>query len=125
MLGRVKFLLVASLLLSGVANAGYLCSYSTTIDDSNKYNTSGGTLKSAADIIQQERADFHNGGVSYGDDDCYFDKKANRMKIAEMLSVGKISPKLSKHIVNGNPSIQVDIYSTHINVNYYNQSPKP
>lgn len=119
MFGCVKFLLVASLLWSGMANAGYLCSYSTTIDDSNKYNTSGGTLKSAAAIIQQERADFYHGGVSYGERDCYFDTKTNRMKIAKMLSVGSISPKLSRHIVNGNPSIQVDIYSTHIDVSYY------
>lgn len=119
MFGRVKCLFIASLLLSGVANAGYLCSYSTTIDDSNKYNASGGTLKSAAAIIQQERADFHNGGISYGEDDCYFDTKNNRMHIAKMLSEGSISPKLSKHIVNGNPSIRVDIYSTHIDVSYY------
>lgn len=119
MFGRIKVLLIGSLLLSGVANAGYLCSYTTTIDDSNKYNTSGGALKSAADIIQQERADFYNGGVSYGDDDCYFDIKNNRMHIAKMLSEGSISPKLSKHIVNGNPSIRVDIYSTHIDVSYY------
>lgn len=38
------------------------------------------------------------------------------MKIAKMLSVGSISPRLAKQIVTGNPYIRVDIYTTHIEV---------
>lgn len=63
-----------------------------------------------------KNVDFHNGMPSRGSNDCYFGHKENRMKIAKMLSVRSISPRLAKQIVTGNPYIRVDIYTTHIEV---------
>lgn len=91
-------------------------SYTTHILDGHKYNTNDKKLQNASAIIQQERADFHNGMPSRGSNDCYFGHKENRMKIAKMLSIGSISPRLAKQIVTGNPYIRVDIYTTHIEV---------
>lgn len=51
----IKLLLLLSILVSGVANAGYLCSYATHILDGHKYNTNGKKLQNASAIIQQER----------------------------------------------------------------------
>lgn len=53
MLKAIKLLLLSSILVSGVANAGYLRSYTTHILDGHKYNTNDKKLQNASAIIQQ------------------------------------------------------------------------
>lgn len=108
--------------LTGVANAKYLCSYITYIDDENKYNSSGQPLAksvskaSAAAILQQDRADVHRFGNDTDQKDCYFNTTAKRQKMASMLNKGSISKQLIHDIVRGNPTVWVHIYTTHIDV---------
>lgn len=110
--------------LTSVAHGKYLCSYTTFIDNDNKYNSSGQPLAksvskaSAAAILQQDRADVHRFGNDTDQKDCYFNTTAKRQKMASMLNKGSISKQLIHDIVRGNPQVAVNIYTTHIDVYY-------
>ncbi len=109
------------------AFAGYLCSYTAYISNQNKYNSKGQSLASgvnqasAAAILRQNRADIYKFGLgSFGDtSDCYFGNVKNRGRIPALLNNGNISKATIRQIVNGNPLLQVDVYSTHIDVQPY------
>lgn len=109
------------------AFAGYLCSYTAYISDENKYNSNGKSLvggvnrTTAAAILRQNRADIYKFGQgSFGDTtDCYFHSLKNRGRFPSLLNKGSISKSTISQIVNGNPLLQVDVYTTHIDVRPY------
>lgn len=119
--------LTAIMLVSATSHAKYLCSYTAYISDNNKVNSSGKSVvsgvnkSSVAQILRQNRADVHRFGVgTFGDsDDCYFASSKNRSRIPTMLNKGSISQSTIRQIVNGNPLLQVDIYSDRIDVRPY------
>lgn len=82
---------------------------------------SGVNQASAAAILRQNRADIYKFGLgSFGDtSDCYFGNVKNRGRIPALLNNGNISKATIRQIVNGNPLLQVDVYSTHIDVQPY------
>lgn len=114
-------------LCSTSAYAEYLCSYTAYISDGNKYNSNGVSVikgvnkNSAAQVLRQNRADVHRFGVgTFGDtEDCYFDSIETRNQLPQMLNRGNISKSTIRQIINGNPLLQVDVYSTYIDVKPY------
>lgn len=119
--------IIGALLASTSSYAGYLCSYTAYISDSNKYNSDGKSvvngvnLQSAGQVLRQNRADIHRFGVgTFGDtSDCYFDDINHRSRIPTMLKKGSISKNTIRQIVTGNPLLTVDVYSTHLEVRSY------
>lgn len=119
--------LIGIMLTTTSSYAGYLCSYTAYISDQNKYNSSGKSvvtglnINSVGQILRQNRADVHRFGVgTFGDTkDCYFNNINNRSRIPVMIKNGVISQNTIRQIITGNPLLQVDIYSTHLEVYPY------
>ena len=123
----LTFLIINSLLLSVVsAHADeFLCDYTTRISEADKYNSSGGSLKSSgysnkavASILRQDRANFYlfNKADAEDETDCAFHSKANRATMQRFLSAGNIPTYAKKIIVNDYPLIHVKVYRQHIDV---------
>lgn len=113
-----KALLVAALLgcsamLSTTANAQFLCSYSTWISNDDKYSSNGKYLASganksaAAAILRQNR-------VYSGSTACGLHNTQNRANFEAKVRRSSISPQTIRKIVYGNPSVTVEIYTSHV-----------
>ena len=117
-----KLLLVLTLFtLSSVSYAGddaLITSYTARISSNDKVNSEGGHLKSVGDIIRQDRANFHKFGTSDLEDqtDSFFSDEKKRERIPAMLKNGYIEKATQNAILNGSPSILVNVYRNHIDV---------
>ena len=92
----------------------FIESYTARLSARDHYNSNGERLRSAAEIIRQDRANYYVYGLRDSDDepDSYFRNKGNRARLEELLENGRTTPDVIDRIVNGTPLIQVDIYST-------------
>lgn len=123
---RVKNLAVIGflLVLSPLSNAGYLCSYYAHISENDKYNSSGKSVvngynkASAAAILRQDRANFYKfGNRDYGDTgDCVMQSAQQRAKLESYLRNGTATSYAIRQIIDGNPTIKVDLYTDYISV---------
>lgn len=82
--------------------------YIALLSKSDHYNSGGERLSSVADILRQDRANFHNGDGDKSDqDDPYFGSKADRSKFDtyKIVLVG-----ISKDsILKGTPLVEVAV----------------
>jgi hypothetical protein len=117
-----KLLLVIALsTLSSLSYAGddtIITSYTARIGANDRVNSDGTRLKSVADIIRQDRANFHKFGTTDLDDqaDDFFKDAKNRERIPAMLKKGHIDKATQNAILNESPLISVDVYRNHIDV---------
>lgn len=121
-----KTLLLTSLIAFAMPSyaSDYLCSYTTRISDSDKYNSSGALLAkdysntAVASILRQDRANFYVYNKEDREDeaDCLFDTKGTRAKMEKSLASGSIPQYTKKIIVDRHPLLYVDVYDDHINV---------
>jgi hypothetical protein len=117
-----KILLYVTLLtLSSFSYAGdeaMITSYAARISANDKVNSEGKHLKSVADIIRQDRANFHKFGTSDAEDqaDDFFDDEKNRERIPVMLKKGHIDKKTQNAILNDSPLVVINVYSNHLDV---------
>jgi len=95
-----------------------ILSYTTCIGEKDHFRSNGKRLKKAADILQQDRANYHRYGIGDAKDgfDNFFSKRKNRSKMRKLLKNGYITPQLAHKIVTGNPLVRVDVYTRHIRV---------
>ena len=96
----------------------YIGTYTAIIGSQDHFNSRGGRLRSVADILQQDRANYHryyrrNGGDS---GDSFFTDKYRRSRMKSMLARGNISRRAVEAILYGNPTVKVDIYRNRIDV---------
>ena len=121
-----KALLLASLFVFVIPSyaSDYLCSYTTRISDSDKYNSSGALLAknysntAVASILRQDRANFYVYNKEDREDeaDCLFSTKEARAKMQKSLTSGSIPQYAKKIVVDDNPLLYVDVYNDHIDV---------
>ena len=121
-----KALLLASLFVFVIPSyaSDYLCSYTTRISDSDKYNSSGALLAknysntAVASILRQDRANFYVYSKEDREDeaDCLFSTKEARAKMQKSLTSGSIPQYAKKIVVDDNPLLYVDVYNDHIDV---------
>lgn len=111
-------MLAAMLATPAFAGDDRLDSYCAMLGTADHFNSNGQRLDNPAAIIRQDRANFHAFGVQDpGDeDDGFFGSKANRAKLEAMLRNGRASKAVRKAIVDGTPTICVDIYADFVNV---------
>lgn len=89
-------------------------SYVSRLSGQDHFNSQGVRLRSAATIIRQDRANFHEFGRRDVEDggDRFFASKRNRSLLEHFLANGSATPGTLSAIVNGTPLIRVDIYRT-------------
>lgn len=106
-------LAVALFVWASAASAQQLIgSYTARLSAQDHFNSRGARLNSAAAIIRQDRANFHEFGVTDEEDwsDEFFVLKRNRDLLERYLANGRADPGVLNAIVNGTPLIRVDIY---------------
>ncbi|OTE97928.1 hypothetical protein BCS42_11910 [Crenothrix sp. D3] len=93
-------------------------SYTARLSSKDHFNSDGTRLKSVADIIRQDRANYHKFNVRDNDDrgDNFFSDKDNRGRIAAMLEKGTIDNATTESILNSTPVVLVNIYNQYIEV---------
>lgn len=68
-MGRYLLIIVAGLASAGLAHAEEGVFYTTFLSNKDHYNSNGERLKSVADILRQDRANYHKGRGDRGDED--------------------------------------------------------
>lgn len=113
-------MLAACLVATGTAYADqYLGSYIARISHNDHYASDGYELSSAAQMVRQDRANWHKFGSGDADDqgDPWFGSAAQRARLQTQLERGgAISPAARRAIVNGEPLVQVDVYRNSVRV---------
>jgi hypothetical protein len=116
----VAGLLLASLLSTGTARADdMLGSYVARISDRDHHASDGYELDSAAQMVRQDRANWHKFHRRDADDqgDDWFRSNDDRANLQRMLQRGgAMSSATKRAIVNGEPLIQVDVYEDSVHV---------
>ncbi|RWC32795.1 hypothetical protein [Mesorhizobium sp.] len=113
-------LLLASLLGAGAAHADdMLGSYVARISDRDHQASDGYALDNAAQMVRQDRANWHKFHRRDSDDegDGWFRTNDQRADLQRMLERGgAMSSSTKRAIVNGEPLIQVDVYENSVRV---------
>ncbi|TIU80111.1 MAG: hypothetical protein E5W03_18730 [Mesorhizobium sp.] len=112
--------LVAATLVAGSARADdMLGSYVARISDRDHRASDGYPLSSAAQMVRQDRANWHKFHRRDSDDqgDPWFRRDGSRADLQRMLERGgAMSSTTRRAIVNGEPLIEVDVYSDSVRV---------
>lgn len=125
---KTKLFLAAALMTAALpASAQYLCSYTTYISDDDKFNSSGNSVisgynkSSVAAILRQDRANLYVYGLGDRGDqaDCVMRSKQQRAVFERLLNRGTISGSAIRRIIDGNPTVRVDLYRNYVNVSIY------
>lgn len=111
---------LALCLCAGAAQADSLLgSYTARISANDKQASDGFALDTAAQMVRQDRANWHKfgSGDAEDEDDRWFATTQSRVKMQNMLNkAGAMSASTKKSIVRGEPVIQVDVYRYSIHV---------
>jgi hypothetical protein len=101
--------------LSGAAKADALLgSYVARLSHKDHQASDGYQLDSAAQVIRQDRANWHKFGRGdrQDQDDPWFDTNESRDRLQRMLErPGVLDGGMKREILNGTPLIQVDVYT--------------
>lgn len=112
--------LAISLGATGAASADALLgSYVARISDDDKFASDGYALDTAAQMVRQDRANWHKFGRGDAEDenDPWFGSTASRARLEKMLNrPGAMSSKTRQAIARGNPVIQVDVFANSVKV---------
>jgi hypothetical protein len=122
----MKKILILATIFSSLVSAKYIGTYYAKLGVSDHFNSQGTRLKKAAEIIRQDRYNYHIRGIRDNLDtwDPFFDSKRNRDILERMLRRGNASRSALNTIVNGTPLIKVKVYDDHINVKVIKGTPK-
>ncbi|MBZ9674193.1 hypothetical protein [Mesorhizobium sp. ES1-1] len=116
----VAGLLLASLIGAAAAHADDLLgSYVARISDRDHQASDGYALEGAAQMVRQDRANWHKFHRRDRDDegDSWFRSNDQRADLQRMLGrPGAMSSSTRRAIVNGEPLIQVDVYENSVRV---------
>jgi hypothetical protein len=93
-------------------------SYTARLSFKDHLNSSGAPLTLVADIIRQDRANYHKFKIRDAEDkgDHVFKDKDSRERIGAMLENGHIDPATTQSILNSTPVVLVNIYTKYIEV---------
>ena len=113
-------ILAAAALFAGPASADQLLgSYVARISSNDHQASDGYPLASAAQMVRQDRANWHKfgSGDPEDEDDPFFGSGGARARLERMLSrPGAMSPRTRRAIERGQPVVQVDVYRNSVRV---------
>ncbi|MBX3570620.1 MAG: hypothetical protein KF914_21360 [Rhizobiaceae bacterium] len=96
-----------------------LGSYVARISDDDKHASDGYALDTAAQMVRQDRANWHKFGRGDAEDqdDPWFGSTAARARLEKLLGRGgAMSARTRQAIARGNPVIQVDVFANSVKV---------
>ncbi len=118
-----SFLLAAGVALAataGTAQADQLLgSYTARISDNDHHASDGYRLDTAAQMVRQDRANWHKfgRGDAEDEDDGWFGSTAARANFERMLNKGSAMNQATRRaIVNGEPVVEVQVYRQSVKV---------
>jgi hypothetical protein len=114
-------LLMSLLLVCPLSYAGAdepLESYTARLSADDHTNSDGKKLTTVAEIIRQDRANYHKFNLRDAEDtaDSFFANAKNRERLAGMLKKGHIDKETTKSILSGTPVVTVNVYKKYIEV---------
>lgn len=118
----VRAALVAISVLLPTASASAreqpLETYYATLSAWDRIDGMGHRLTSVADIVRQDRANYHNRHLRDPSDigDRYFRKEANRRQIPALLAAGRMDADTTRRILEQRPRVRVDRYADRLEV---------
>ena len=105
----------------GIASADdYLGSYMARISNRDHVASDGYPLGSAAQMVRQDRANWHKFGSGDAEDqgDDFFGSAAARARLEKMLlRNAAIDRATQRAIVDGQPVVEVEVYANSVRVN--------
>lgn len=119
------FVVVSAGLLAAAAGATaasadqFLGSYQARISEKDHYASDGYPLDTAAQMVRQDRANWHRFGEGDPEDqdDPWFGSQGARANLERMLGKGgAMSGATRQAIANGEPVVQVDVYRNSVHV---------
>jgi hypothetical protein len=97
----------------------YLGSYVARISDNDHHASDGYPLDTAAQMVRQDRANWHKfgSGDPEDDDDPWFGSTSSRARFEKMLGKsGAMSAATRQAIANGEPIVEVQVYAQSVKV---------
>jgi hypothetical protein len=97
----------------------YLGSYQARISDQDHHASDGYALDTAAQMVRQDRANWHKFGRGDAEDqdDPWFGSTAARARLERMLGQpGAMSGSVRNAIANGEPVVEVEVYRNSVAV---------
>lgn len=113
-----RALVLGAVLAAGVATAALadtlLGGYWAYIGRADLYNSNGQRLSTAAQVLQQDRANLHRFGISQaGDDwDPYFGAYETRAAMVQLVRQGNIGPRARAVLRSGGGRVYVKVFGT-------------
>ncbi len=105
--------ILALILAAPIAQAQQLIgSYNAFIGTQDLHNSNGVRLSSPAQVLRQDRANYHRFGISqYGDQwDPYFGDSNARARLEQLLNSSNLAPHVHNSIMQGNLHVIVNVY---------------
>ena len=123
---RVGGLLTVLVGVTAASADEFLGSYVARISEQDHQASDGYPLDTAAQMVRQDRANWHKFGTCDPEDqnDLWFRTNDQRARLERMLGQGgAMSEATRSAIVNGEPLIQVDVYRNHVEVTDHRLTP--
>lgn len=101
-------------LFQPVAAQDLIGSYAAWIGSDDLYNSNGRRLTEPAQVLRQDRANYHRFGIAQpGDEwDPFFGSIDNRAAMERMVRDGYVDPGAASVLVNGGASVFVQVYGS-------------
>jgi hypothetical protein len=118
---RIISMGVLTVLIGATAAAAdeYLGSYVARISEQDHQASDGYPLDTAAQMVRQDRANWHKFGNGDSDDqdDPWFTSNGQRARLEKLLGQGgAMNSATRRAIVNGEPLIEVEVYRNSVHV---------
>jgi len=97
----------------------FLGSYVARISSSDHFASDGYALDTAAQMVRQDRANFHKFGIRDPEDDSdpWFRSTSSRARFEKMLNKsGAMSGATRNAIANGEPLVEVEVFKNSVKV---------
>lgn len=97
----------------------FLGSYVARISSSDHYASDGYALDTAAQMVRQDRANFHKFGIRDPEDenDPWFRSTSSRTRFEQMLNKSSAMSGATRNaIANGEPLVEVEVYRNSVRV---------
>jgi hypothetical protein len=119
---HIRLLAAGAILAAAIGSAEadqLIGTYIARISDNDHHASDGYRLDTAAQMVRQDRANWHKFGRGDAEDqdDPWFSSTASRAKFEQMLNKGSaMSQGTRRAIVNGEPVIEVQVFRQSVRV---------
>ncbi|MEN9061859.1 MULTISPECIES: hypothetical protein [Ponticoccus] len=108
------FLAVPALAALPASAQDVVASYAAYIGDRDLFNSNGERLTAPAQVLRQDRANYHRFGIAQAGDewDPLFGSADNRAAMESMVNAGSIEPGAAQILMSGGAMVLVQIFGS-------------